>query len=62
MGLNPKTMRPPPSDEGKLRCTQLLEYKEEDWVRDIAAFKLNVPNTRKVKHEKEHGPYDFYKP
>jgi len=35
--------------EGTLRCTQLLQYEEEDWVRDIATLKL-----KRSKHEQGH--------
>ncbi|XP_027927447.1 uncharacterized protein LOC114184334 [Vigna unguiculata] len=35
-------------EEGTLRCTQLLQYEEDDWVRDIAATKLQRSN-----HEQE---------
>jgi len=36
-------------EEGTLRCIQLLQYEEEDWVWDIAALKL-----KRSKYEQGH--------
>jgi len=36
-------------EEGTLCCTQLLQYEEDDWVRDIAATKL-----QRSKHDQVH--------
>ena len=33
-------LKPWVREAGTLRCTQLLQYEEDDWVRDIAATKL----------------------